>query len=119
VSATAMIETRTASAASTAGARVGALAGLGFAFLFFMGTAMLDLPHGLSDSKMLGITSPCSTVAESAGSSDVSSAGIGTWSVPPEAGPEEGISVQTASAGGGVSRKITPPPYAPPCSVVP
>jgi hypothetical protein len=53
VSATAMIETRTASTASTAGARVGALAGLAFAFLFFMGTAMLDLPHGVSDAKML------------------------------------------------------------------
>ena len=32
-----------ASTASAAGGRVGALAGLAFAFLFFMGTAMLDL----------------------------------------------------------------------------
>ena len=53
MSATAMAETRTASTASTAGARVGALAGLAFAFLFFMGTAMLDLPHGVSDEKMV------------------------------------------------------------------
>jgi hypothetical protein len=48
-----MVETRTARTASTAGARVGALAGLTFAFLFFMGTAMLDLPHGVSDEKMV------------------------------------------------------------------
>jgi hypothetical protein len=48
-----MAETRSASTASTAGARVGALAGLAFAFLFFMGTAMLDLPHGVSDEKMV------------------------------------------------------------------
>jgi len=32
---------------------VGALAGLAFAFLFFMGTAMLDIPHGVSDEKLV------------------------------------------------------------------
>lgn len=37
----------------TAGGRVGALAGLAFSLFFFMGTAMLDLPHGLSDREMV------------------------------------------------------------------
>jgi hypothetical protein len=32
---------------------VGALAGLAFAFLFFMGTAMLNIPHGVSDEKLV------------------------------------------------------------------
>src|SRR4029078_9000490 len=31
--------------------RLGALSGLAFAALFFLGTAMLDIPHGLSDEK--------------------------------------------------------------------
>ena len=53
MSATATFEARTASTASTAGGRLGALAGFAFAFLFFMGTAMLDLPHGVSDEKMV------------------------------------------------------------------
>jgi hypothetical protein len=53
VSATATVDTGTAITARTAGGRLGALAGLAFAFLFFMGTAMLDLPHGVSDEKMV------------------------------------------------------------------
>jgi hypothetical protein len=53
VSATATVDKATAITARTAGGRLGALAGLAFAFLFFMGTAMLDLPHGVSDQKMV------------------------------------------------------------------
>jgi hypothetical protein len=53
VSATATVDQGTAITARTAGGRLGALAGLAFAFLFFMGTAMLDLPHGVSDEKMV------------------------------------------------------------------
>jgi len=53
VSATAMVDKGTAITARTAGGRLGALAGIAFAFLFFMGTAMLDLPHGVSDQKMV------------------------------------------------------------------
>ena len=53
MSATATVDTSTAITARTAGGRLGALAGLAFAFLFFMGTAMLDLPHGVSDEKMV------------------------------------------------------------------
>lgn len=39
--------------ARTAGRRLGALAGLAFSFFFFMGIAMLDLPHGVSDREMV------------------------------------------------------------------
>jgi hypothetical protein len=53
VSATAAVDQGTAIHARTAGGRLGPLAGLAFAFLFFMGTAMLDLPHGVSDQKMV------------------------------------------------------------------
>jgi hypothetical protein len=53
MSATATVDTHTTIAARTAGERLGALAGLAFAFLFLMGTAMLDLPHGVSDQKMV------------------------------------------------------------------
>lgn len=53
MSATATVDTRTAISARTAGGRVGALAGLAFAFLFFMGTAMLNIPHGVSDEKLI------------------------------------------------------------------
>jgi hypothetical protein len=53
VSATATVGTHTAVTAKTAGGRLGAFAGLAFSFLFFMGTAMLDLPHGVSDQKMV------------------------------------------------------------------
>jgi hypothetical protein len=35
------------------GGRIGALAGLAFAALFFFGTASLDIPHGLSDDKIV------------------------------------------------------------------
>jgi hypothetical protein len=45
--------THTTITARTAGGRLGALAGLAFSFLFFMGTAMLDIPHGVSDEKLL------------------------------------------------------------------
>ena len=37
----------------TAGRRLGALAGLAFTFLFFMGTATLNIPRGASDAKLL------------------------------------------------------------------
>jgi hypothetical protein len=53
VSATATVDQGAAITARTAGGRLGPLAGLAFAFLFFMGTAMLDLPHGVSDEKMV------------------------------------------------------------------
>jgi hypothetical protein len=53
VSAIATVDQGTAITTRTAGGRLGALAGLAFAFLFFMGTAMLDLPHGVSDEKMV------------------------------------------------------------------
>jgi hypothetical protein len=52
VSATATLDTGTAIKARTAGGKLGALAGLAFAFFFFMGTAMLDIPHGVSDQKL-------------------------------------------------------------------
>lgn len=53
MSATATVDKSTAITARATGGRLGALAGLAFAFLFFMGTAMLDLPHGVSDQKMV------------------------------------------------------------------
>jgi hypothetical protein len=53
VSATATVGTHTAITASTSGRRLGALAGLGFSFFFFMGTAMLDLPHGVSNRELV------------------------------------------------------------------
>ena len=53
MSATATVGTHTRVTARTASGRIGALAGLAFSFLFFMGTAMLDLPHGVSDQKMV------------------------------------------------------------------
>jgi hypothetical protein len=53
VSATATVGTHTTITARTAGRRLGALAGLAFSFFFFMGTAMLDLPHGVSDREMV------------------------------------------------------------------
>ena len=52
MSATATLDTGTAIKARSAGGKLGALAGLAFAFLFFMGTAMLDIPHGVSDQKL-------------------------------------------------------------------
>lgn len=53
MSATAAVGTHATTTARTAGGRLGAIAGLAFAFLFFMGTAMLDIPHGVSDQKMV------------------------------------------------------------------
>ena len=53
MSATATVGTHATVTASTAGRRLGALAGLAFSFFFFMGTAMLDLPHGVSDREMV------------------------------------------------------------------
>jgi len=53
VSATAMVDTGTAIASRTRGGRLGALAGAAFAFLFFMGTAMLDIPQAANDEKLV------------------------------------------------------------------
>ena len=53
MSATATVGTHATAAARTAGGRLGALAGLAFSFLFFMGTAMLDIPHAASDQKLV------------------------------------------------------------------
>jgi hypothetical protein len=53
VSAAATIDTRTVLTARTAGGRLGALAGLAFAVLFLLGTAMLNIPHGASDQKLV------------------------------------------------------------------
>ena len=52
MSATAAIGTQTTTT-GTAGGKLGAIAGLAFAFLFFMGTAMLNIPHGTSDAKLV------------------------------------------------------------------
>ena len=46
-------ELRATTTTRTAGGRLGALAGLAFAFLFFMGTATLNIPHGASDAKLV------------------------------------------------------------------
>ena len=43
------------------GARLGALAGVAFAVLFFLGTAMLDIPHGLSDAETVAWWSRAAT----------------------------------------------------------
>jgi hypothetical protein len=53
VSATAAVGTHATTTARTAGGKLGALAGLAFAFFFFMGTAMLNIPHGASDAKLI------------------------------------------------------------------
>jgi hypothetical protein len=53
VSATAAVGAHAATTTRSAGGRLGALAGLAFAFLFFMGTAMLNIPHGASDAKLV------------------------------------------------------------------
>ena len=53
MSATATAGTHATVTARTAGRRLGAAAGLAFSFFFFMGTAMLDLPHGVSDREMI------------------------------------------------------------------
>ena len=53
MSATAAVGTQTTTTTGTAGGKLGAIAGLAFAFLFFMGTAMLNIPHGTSDAKLI------------------------------------------------------------------
>ena len=53
MSATAVVGTHPTTTMRTVGGRLGALAGLAFAFLFFMGTAMLNIPHGVSDAKLV------------------------------------------------------------------
>jgi hypothetical protein len=53
VSATATVGTGRAIAARTASGKIGALAGFAFAFLFLMGTAMLNIPLGASDQKLV------------------------------------------------------------------
>ncbi len=53
MSATAAVGTHATTTTRTAGGRIGALAGLAFAFTFFMGTAMLNIPHGGTDAKLV------------------------------------------------------------------
>jgi len=53
VSATAAVGAQATTTTRTAGRRLGALAGLAFAFFFFMGTATLNIPHGVSDAKLV------------------------------------------------------------------
>jgi hypothetical protein len=48
-----MVGTHATITARTAGGRLGAVAGLAFAFLFLMGTAMLDIPRGVSDQTLV------------------------------------------------------------------
>jgi hypothetical protein len=43
----------TAITARTSAGRIGALAGVAFAFLFFMGVAMLDIPKGATDQELV------------------------------------------------------------------
>lgn len=52
MSATATVDTGTARTARTGG-RIGAVAGGAFALLFFVGVAMLDIPQGASDEKLV------------------------------------------------------------------
>jgi hypothetical protein len=51
--ATATLETRDTSATSLAARRVGAIAGAAFALCFFLGTATLDIPQGVSDRELV------------------------------------------------------------------
>jgi hypothetical protein len=53
VSATAAVGTQTTTTTRTAGGKLGAIAGLVFALLFLMGTAMLNIPRGTSDAKLV------------------------------------------------------------------
>ena len=53
MSATAAVGAQGTTTTRTVGGRLGALAGLAFAFLFFMGTAALNIPHGVSDAKLV------------------------------------------------------------------
>ena len=53
MSATAAVDTRTTIATRTMGGRLGALAGLAFSLLFLLGTAMLNIPLGATDEKLV------------------------------------------------------------------
>jgi hypothetical protein len=53
VSVAAAVDVRAAVTGRTAGGRLGALAGLAFAVLFLMGTAILNIPRGVSDQKLI------------------------------------------------------------------
>ena len=53
MSATATVETGKALAKGTAGSRIGALAGLAFAFCFFLGVAMLNIPESAADEELV------------------------------------------------------------------
>ena len=53
MSAIATAEARKAITTRMAGSRIGGLAGLAFAACFFMGTAMLDIPHGVTDQELI------------------------------------------------------------------
>jgi hypothetical protein len=53
VSATATVGRGATIATRTASGKIGALAGFAFAFLFLMGTAMLNIPLGASDQKLV------------------------------------------------------------------
>lgn len=53
MSVAAAVDARAAVAGRTAGGRLGAVAGLAFTVLFFLGTATLNIPHGVSDQKLI------------------------------------------------------------------
>jgi hypothetical protein len=53
VSVAAAVDVRAAVTERTAGGRLGAVAGLAFAVLFLMGTAILNIPRGVSDQKLI------------------------------------------------------------------
>lgn len=53
MSATTMAEAGKAITKRTAGSRIGGLAGLAFAAFFFVGIAMLDIPHGATDQELV------------------------------------------------------------------
>jgi hypothetical protein len=53
MSATATVEEGKALAQRTAGSRIGALAGLAFAFCYFVGVAMLEIPESAADKELV------------------------------------------------------------------
>ena len=53
MSATATVGTGTTIAERTTGGKIGALAGVAFAFLFLMGAAMMNIPLGATDEKLV------------------------------------------------------------------
>ncbi len=57
MSATATVGTHTAIATRVRGGRAGAIAGLAFSLLFLLGTAMLNIPLGASDEKLVAFWS--------------------------------------------------------------